>query len=138
MFIFNDVTNFNFNDRSFNFQFRHENEFKKVLTICCNISVIAPVGCIYFIERDFSDVQIGKKVADNFFEHDLDVFPEEYMPLKNKIGDILREQEIGIIDNVRLASIIPEITFGNCAYNQMTLFNCLFLDEPYIMPPKLH
>jgi hypothetical protein len=131
---FIDSTNFDFNDRSFNFQFRFENKKRIVKTICCNISVLMPFYCIYFIERRYDKVEIGYKVEEEFFNYNFNLFPKQFKKLKNDINSVLRRNGFFYINSEDLDTVVPEITFDSLEYNKMTLFNCLFLNEPYIIP----
>ena len=135
---FLDVTNFSFNDRAFNFQYRFENANKIVRTVCCNISVLMPAACVYFVERDFSDIQMGKKANETIFDYDLEHFPSIFDHLRQKIIDVLRLRGLIVLDNQELNMVVPEIAFEHIHYNKMTLFNCLFLNEPYIAPYEIN
>ncbi|MEW2920597.1 hypothetical protein AB1A65_03950 [Muricauda sp. ANG21] len=131
---FLDSTNFSFNDRAFNFQYRQELPNKIIKTVCCNISVLLPIYCIYYIERDFSKVVLGDKVDTAFYKYDFNTFPSSFKGLKIKISETLNNIGLKRIENKILEKRVPGIGFNNIGYNNMTRFNCLFLDEPYVSP----
>ncbi|MCC1485199.1 hypothetical protein [Winogradskyella immobilis] len=130
-----DVTNFSFNDRCFNFQYRFEDSNSMIIkSICCNLSILFPTYCIYYIERDYSNIEIGVKTDEKFFNNHFSFFPAEYNYLRKEIDLILKSKGLFKIINEDLDKIIPKIAFDIIKFDKMSMFNCLFLNEPYITP----
>lgn len=132
----NNLTNFNFLDRCFNFQFKDKVIDNVVRAVYCNISVLMPFYTIYFLERDYANFKMGEKMTSDFFTYDLEVFPSEYEDLRNAISNVLNSKNLFQLDNEYLSDLVPEIGFEEVSYGTMSIFNCLFLNEPYMIPPQ--
>jgi hypothetical protein len=128
-----DLTNFNLGDRCFHVQYKYRIE-NRIEAISVNISILAPVFCVYHILRDQIDqVTIGKKIAnpEAFFKHDFNDLPARHVPLINAVSSKLGKCGYTQIPNERLPDIIPDIAFETIGLGQMTLYNALFMNEPY-------
>ena len=130
-----NYTNFNFLDRCFVIQYRFIIG-KKIKAITLNISVLLPVFCVYYLERNMEGVVIGKPISnpEEFYAYDFNHIPDIYSDLVKLISDHLIGLGYARIQNELLDHIIPDISFETIGLNKMTLFNALFMNEPYCAP----
>jgi hypothetical protein len=128
-----NLTNFNFGDRCFHVQysFRAQN---KLRAISANISVLAPVFCVYFVEQNNLDTEfVGRRIAspEEFQPYEFVKMPGELKPLKERLVKLLSGFGYHFIPNEDLGKVIPDISFETIGLNNMTVFNAFFMNEPY-------
>ena len=75
--------------------------------------------------------EFGQKVNNDFFKYDFNLIPSKYKDLVINISKLLTKANFERIRNEDLDVVIPNITFEQIKFNKMTIFNCLFLNEPY-------
>ncbi len=137
---FRDISNLEMDDRSLTMQnsdFYFENSLK-FYPICVTISSILKNWHIYVLDIDIELNGIGVSGYEwrkNNGLLELSRINGEINHFVNTLVKVL-ERELGLPkfpDNI-IHKIIPDISFGNLRFGQMTFFNAFFLDDFYAIP----
>ncbi len=128
-----NLTNFNFGDRCFHVQYSFYTEHA-LQAISVNISILAPIFCVYYVGQDDLDNEfVGRRITnpEEFQPYDFEYMPKKYHALKEKLVQLVKDFGYHFVANDALGNIIPDISYETIGINNMTVFNAFFLNKPY-------
>lgn len=122
-----DYTFTEIGDRCFNFQIISKNN-NFFLSLCFNISLLIPFYCSYFLITHLDEKGIGWKSSPKIFSPK----NEDFLTSVLKIGE-KKLLSLGYKKFPKSVSseIIPDLSYYDIRYGNLTFFNAFFLNDYY-------